>query len=253
MPDFNHTTSLSPKYTFLSGGGEMGKLIRSKDWSNTMLGVPGTWPQSLRTTLGIVLSSKFPMFLWWGPKLLCFYNVAYRTCLGENGKNPDIVGMPAKKAWSEICPNIKPLIDQVLESGEAVCREDQLIPGYHNGKIEDVYWTFNYIPVNDESEKPGGVLVLCSDTTEKITGLKKAGNSKQQYKNVNNGQVYDHTKPGTITETINEITAQKNFKISLSESEKKFRNTVMQAPVGITVLRGPSFICLLYTSDAADE
>ena len=29
---------------FLPGGGEMGKLIRSKDWSKTPLGSPDTWP-----------------------------------------------------------------------------------------------------------------------------------------------------------------------------------------------------------------
>jgi len=150
---------------------EMSRLVAMKDWSGTAIGQPASWPQSLQTAVSIVLSSKFPMFLWWGPQLLCFYNDAYRPVLGENGKHPQIVGMPANEAWAEIWHIIKPLIDEVLK-GETIWREDQLIPIYRNGKIENVYWTFSYSPVNDESGKPGGVLVMCSETTEKIKGQK---------------------------------------------------------------------------------
>ena len=67
-----------PNISFLAGGGEMGELIRQKDWRNTPVGIPENWPQSLRTTLSIILNSKFPMFLFWGPDLICFYNDAYR-------------------------------------------------------------------------------------------------------------------------------------------------------------------------------
>src|SRR5688572_32581203 len=116
--------------TFLQGGGEMGKLMRSRDWSRTPLGPPVEWPQSLRTTLSIILNSKFPMFLWWGPELICFYNDAYRPSLGNDGKHPHILGMRAEEAWSEIWATIKPLIDQVLSGGGATWSEDQLIPIY---------------------------------------------------------------------------------------------------------------------------
>jgi hypothetical protein len=73
------------EHYFLQGGGEMGELIRNKDWSKTPLGTPDIWSQSLRTSLGIILNSKFPMFLFWGDKLTCFYNVAYRPSLGNEG------------------------------------------------------------------------------------------------------------------------------------------------------------------------
>src|SRR6478609_10760216 len=153
---------------FLAGGGEMGELTRAKDWGNTTLGDPAGWPQSLRTTLSILLNSKFPMFLWWGPELICFYNDAYRPSLGTNGKHPFILGERAETAWAEIWTIIKPLIDQVLAGGESTWSEDQLIPIYRNGKIEDVYWTFSYSPVNDESGKVSGVSVTCHETTEKV-------------------------------------------------------------------------------------
>ena len=165
---------------FLSGGGEMGKLTREKDWSKTSLGSPQTWPQSLRTTLSIILNSKFPMFLFWGEELICFYNDGYRPSLGKEGKHPSILGMRGEEAWTEVWHIIKPLIDQVLAGGDATWNEDQLIPIYRNGKIEDVYWTFSYSPVRDESGRVAGVLVTCSETTEKVLTLQQLEDSRNE-------------------------------------------------------------------------
>ena len=158
----------------------MGALIRSKDWSKTSLGNPAEWPQSLKTTLSIILHSKFPMFLWWGPELLCFYNDAYRPSLGKEGKHPIILGMQAEEAWPEIWEVIKPLIDQVLSSGEATWSEDELIPIYRNNKLEDVYWTFSYSPVYDESDQRMGVFVTCYETTEKVKIYKETKEREEQ-------------------------------------------------------------------------
>ncbi len=165
---------------FLEGGGEMGRRIREKDWSKTPVGNPEHWPQSLRTSLSIIINSKFPMFLFWGNELICFYNDAYRPSLGNDGKHPNILGGRAEEYWSEIWHIIKPLIDQVLAGGEATWSEDQLIPIYRNGKIEDVYWTFSYSPVRDESGKPAGVFITCSETTEKVRVQKKLEESEQK-------------------------------------------------------------------------
>jgi len=175
-----NSTIKQQTFSFLKSGGEMGRLMRNKDWSESIVGTPDSWPQSLRTTLGIILNSKFPMFLWWGSELICFYNDAYRPSLGQNGKHPSILGMPAKEAWPEIWDIIKPLIDQVLSGGEATWMEDQLIPIFRNGKIEDVYWTFSYSPVNDESGHVSGVLVTCTETTENVTIRHKLQESKSQ-------------------------------------------------------------------------
>lgn len=168
---------------FLSKGGEMGTLTRAKDWSKTVVGSVETWPQSLRTTLGLLLNSKFPMFLFWGPELICFYNDAYRPSLGNDGKHPSILGQRGVDSWPEIWDFIKPLIDQVLTEGEATWHEDQLLPIYRNGKMEDVYWTFSYSPVNNESGKPAGVLVICNETTENVKLVKKLEDSNTRYLN----------------------------------------------------------------------
>ena len=44
--------------SFLLGGGEMGALIRALDWTQTALGAPEHWPQSLKTAIRIMLISE---------------------------------------------------------------------------------------------------------------------------------------------------------------------------------------------------
>jgi len=159
----------------------MGELIRSFDWANTALGDPSEWSQSLLTTIGIILNSKFPMFLWWGPELIQFYNDAYRPSLGaEGGKHPAALGQRGEDCWQEIWPVIKPLIDQVLADGESIWSEDQLIPIYRNGTLEDVYWTFGYSKVIDETGSPAGVLVICNETTEKVKSYNDIKEAKNE-------------------------------------------------------------------------
>lgn len=167
----------------------MGELMRNKDWKQHSFGAPANWPQSLRTTLSIILNSRFPMFLFWGPNLICFYNDAFRPSLGTNGKHPEILGAPGKDAWPEIWEIIKPLIDTVLTTGEPTWNEDQLIPIYRNGRLEDVYWTFSYSPVADETAKITGVFVTCTETTEKLLYLDKLSNAAKRYQQLVNEAV----------------------------------------------------------------
>lgn len=135
-------------FGFINGGGECGALVRSINWSKNPVGAIENWPQSLRTTLSIILNSKFPMFLFWGPELICFYNDAYRPSLGNDGKHPQAMGQSGKETWPEIWHFIEPIIVKVLAGGEACWNEDQLLPIYRNGKLEDVYWTFSYSPAH---------------------------------------------------------------------------------------------------------
>jgi len=166
---------------FLSNGGEMEILIREKDWSQTTIGNPIVWPQALRTTLSIILSSKFPGFIFWGKDHLCFYNDAYRPSLGKDGKHPHILGLNGKEAWPEIWDIIKPLIDQVLNTGEATWSEDQLIPIFRNNRLEDVYWTFSYSPIYDETDSIAGVLITCVETTKEVMARKELEKTIDHY------------------------------------------------------------------------
>ena len=169
---------LSDEFNFINNAGEIGNLMRSKNWSNHPLGPAANWSQSLRTTLSIILNSKFPMFLFWGKDHICFYNDAYRPSLGINGKHPAALGQKGKECWPEIWEFIQPLIDNAMEGKEASWNVDQLLPIERNGKLEEVYWTFSYSPVNDETGKPAGVFVTCTETTDKIKTLKAISEAK---------------------------------------------------------------------------
>ena len=156
----------------------MGELVRKHKWSATPVNTPKFWPQSLRTTVGNLLNSAFPMFLFWGDDLICFYNDAFRPSLGNEGKHPAI-GKKGKEVWPEIWSFIGPLIEGVMKTGKPVWFENQLVPFYRNGKIEDIYWTFSYSVVMDDNDLPGGVLVTCVETTNTVLGKKQIEKNQQ--------------------------------------------------------------------------
>ena len=162
----------------------MGELTRAFDWANSPLGSPEGWPLPLRTTVSLLLSSKFPMLLWWGPELIQFYNDAYRPSLGNEGKHPTALGQRGQDCWPEIWPTIKPFIDQVLAGGEAVWRENQLLPIYRNGRLEDVYWTFSYGAVPGESGRIDGVLVVCQETTGAVLAQQRLAVSEARFRSI---------------------------------------------------------------------
>lgn len=175
--------TLTDKLLFLKGGGEMGEIIRSFNWAGTPIGPPGQWPQSLGTTLGIVLHSAFPMFLFWGEDLICFYNDAFRPSLGIDGKHPAI-GKKGKEVWAEIWELVGPMIMGVMATGEPVYFEDQLIPFYRNGRMEEIYWTFSYSPAYGDNGKINGVFVTCTETTGKVILLNRLKASEENFRNM---------------------------------------------------------------------
>ncbi|MBL7718647.1 MAG: PAS domain-containing protein [Flavipsychrobacter sp.] len=121
------------------------------------------------------------MFLFWGDELIQFYNDAYRPSLGKEGKHPMALGQKAIECWPEIWDIIYPLIQQVKATGEPTWSEDQLIPIFRNGKLEDVYWTFGYSAVRGDTGAIEGVLVVCHETTEKVTTVKKLQESDTRF------------------------------------------------------------------------
>ena len=149
------------------GTGEMADRVRALNWGQTPVGEIRQWPEVLLTTVNTLLSSRQPMFLWWGDELIQFYNDAYRPSLGV-GKHPSALGQRGKDCWPEIWSVIGPLVDEVMQHGQPYWSEDQLIPIYRNGRLEDVYWTFSYSPVWDAGGKVRGTLVVCSETTGRV-------------------------------------------------------------------------------------
>ncbi len=149
------------------GSGEMADLIRAFDWSATPLGSIENWPEALLITLNTLLGNRQPNFLFWGDDLIQFYNDAFRPSLGFD-KHPKAVGQRGPECWAEIWPIIGPQIEAVMQRGESCWFEDQLVPFYRNGKLEDIYWTYSYSPVRDAAGNIQGTLVTCSETTGRV-------------------------------------------------------------------------------------
>jgi PAS domain S-box-containing protein len=159
----------------------MGALIRAHDWSATSLGDPAGWPAPLRTTLRLALNTRHPMFIFWGPEHLCFYNDAYRQSIGPE-RHPNALGQPALGVWEEIWTTIGPQIEQVMSGGGATWHENQLLPITRNGQLEDVYWTYSYGPI-DHQDAPngiGGVLVVVTETTQQVLDAKQLKETDQR-------------------------------------------------------------------------
>jgi len=154
---------------FMSGGGEMGALMRAHDWSSSPLGRPSNWSQSLRTVVRLMLNTGHPMYIFWGADGACLYNDAYRRSIGPE-RHPASLGRPAREVWHEIWDIIGPQFEQVLSGGGATWHEDHLVPITRYGRREDVYWTYSYSPIDDDMAPNGigGVLVICTETTQKV-------------------------------------------------------------------------------------
>ena len=129
------------------GGGELGALIRAKDWSTTPLGPMAHWPQSLRTAVSMVLYSDFPMIVLWGPELVQIYNDAYRLLMGV--KHPDGLGQGNRECWPEAW-HINETIYPRVFAGETVSFRETPYPLAPYGVVEDYYLTLSYSPVHDE-------------------------------------------------------------------------------------------------------
>jgi signal transduction histidine kinase len=158
----------APPKDLFAGGGEMGALMRSTDWSKTKLGPVDAWPRSLRTMLGAVLGSRFPMLLWWGPDLLHLYNDAYRPILRD--KHPASLAAPAAQVWAEVWDVAGPMARSVLEGGPATWTEDLQLFINSGGMAEETYFTFSYSPVPGDDGRVGGLLNTVQETTVKVQG-----------------------------------------------------------------------------------
>jgi signal transduction histidine kinase len=184
-----------------AGEGEMASRMRAVDWAATPLGPVERWPAALRTTVRTLLASRHPMFLWWGPELIQFYNDAYLPSFGR-GKHPAALGQRGEECWPEIWPIISPQIDDVMRRGVASWHEDQLVPIFRNGSIEQVYWTYGYSPVYDDAGAIGGTLVVCTETTARVLSDQARHASEERLRQVVQEQVQALDRAETLAEEL---------------------------------------------------
>jgi two-component sensor histidine kinase len=162
---------------FPAGGGETGALIRALDWSQTSLGPVSEWPQSLKTTVDILLRSPIPIVLLWGPDGIMIYNDAYSVFAG--GRHPRLFGSKVREGWPEVA-DFNDNVMKVGLGGGTLSYLDQELTLYRKGVPEQVWMNLDYSPVLDESGRPAGVLAIVVETTNRILAERSLAKAEER-------------------------------------------------------------------------
>lgn len=152
---------------WLRGGGALGRLISDFDWAQTPLGPIRSWRHNLKAIVRVLLTSRFAMWMSWGPELTFLYNDAYaRMSLGN--KHPWALGKRSQEVWEEIWDDIGPRIERVLQTGQATWDEALMLFLERSGYREETYHTFSYSPLFDDGGKTSGHLCVVTEETDRV-------------------------------------------------------------------------------------
>jgi signal transduction histidine kinase len=154
--------------SFLNHGGATAEAIREVAWGSTPLGPLISWPQSLQTLVGVMLSCRQPMFMAWGREKTWLYNDAFIPLLGD--KHPSALGRPALEVWAEAREPLEPLFNRVF-AGESIHRPDVRLTLHQHDRAKEAHFSFSYTPARDETGAIAGLFGVCVDTTELHTSL----------------------------------------------------------------------------------
>jgi PAS domain S-box-containing protein len=158
--------------SLFANGGAVGREMSTRNWAETPVGSPATWPAPLRNAVRVLLTSRFSMWAAWGPELTTFYNDAYQQDT-LRAKHPWALGRPAHEVWAEIWHDIGPRIQSVLDTGTATWDEDLLLFLERSGYPEETYHTFSYSPLGDEDGRTEGFLCVVTENTQRVVGERR--------------------------------------------------------------------------------
>ena len=159
--------------SFLAGESGMARMIRDHDWSRNPLGLPESWPQSLRSALSICLHSAFPTAIYWGPELRVLYNDAWSSIPGP--RHPAALGAPAREVWPDIWHVIEPQFAGLLATGEGFFAENRFLPMQRYGVPEETYWNYSFTAIRGESGEIAGIFNAGNETTETVLSQRRMG------------------------------------------------------------------------------
>ncbi|WP_313537490.1 PAS domain-containing protein [Sphingomonas sp.] len=145
--------------------GALGRMVAQHDWAQTAIGPIQGWPESLKTTVGIILLSPLPMALLWGEDGVMVYNDAYAVLAG--GRHPALLGMRVREAWPEIA-DFNDNVMRVGLAGGRLAYRDQPLTLYRHGLAEQMFMNLDYSPVLGENGRPAGILAVAVETTEHV-------------------------------------------------------------------------------------
>ncbi|WP_333573436.1 PAS domain-containing protein [Sphingomonas sp.] len=159
-----------------SGATPLDRLVASRDWSDSPLGAPDNWPQSLRSALAVMLPSHAQTALFWGPEYVALYNPAYAQTIGN--KHPKALGCPARQHWAESWDDLGPMLAHVRTTGKTLSARDRRFYTERYGFGEIVYFDISFSPVFETDGTVGGVLAIVSESTERVKAEKRLRDSE---------------------------------------------------------------------------
>ena len=151
--------------SFLDDTGELGALIARHDWSATSLGAIDTWPQSVRSTVSLILHTPFPITTMWGEEGVMIYNSGYADIARD--KHPALLGIGVREAWPETS-GFNDHCMQVCMAGKTLHYEDQELTLHRNGRDEQIWFNLHYSPIIGEDNVPVGVMAMVEDTSDDV-------------------------------------------------------------------------------------
>lgn len=158
------------------GTSEMARIMRAHAWQETPLGDPLHWPDALKIPLRMLLTTRFEMWLGWGPDLRFFYNDAYIPTLGI--KHPAMLGRPFREVWSEVYDAVADQVERV-GAGEATWNKALLLLLERSGFPEETYHSFSYSPLHEADGTVGGLLCVVNEETARIIGERRLETLRQ--------------------------------------------------------------------------
>lgn len=141
----------------------MGERIRAFDWHSHPLGPPAQWPPALRMATSLCLHSSFPTAIYWGPDFHLLYNDAWAPIPAE--KHPQVLGKPAREAWSDIWDIVGPQFQQVLATGEGMAVYEQMLPMVRGGQPRETWWNYSLTAIRQADHGIGGIFNQGNDIT----------------------------------------------------------------------------------------
>jgi hypothetical protein len=130
------------------------------------MGPIDTWPQHLRSAVGICLDSNFPIALYLGPAFTLIYNDAWIPIPGD--KHPWALGRAAHEVWFEIWDIIEPNYKQVMTTGEAIFAKDALFFMRQHGYTEECYFDYTLSPIHGTDGAVDGIFNAAIETTYRV-------------------------------------------------------------------------------------
>jgi PAS domain S-box-containing protein len=163
----------APAAELFLGDSELAGLMQAYDWTESPLGSPAAWPESLKTAVRIMLTSRQPIWIGWGPELIYLYNDPYKSIIG--GKHPWALGRPTSEVWREIWSDIAPLLATAMKGDQGTYSEAQLLIMERNGYPEETHYTFSYSPIPTDDGSAGGIFCANTDDTQRVIGERQLG------------------------------------------------------------------------------